>query len=186
MDLIKRVLKSIRYLVLYLLHYHKLESCGKHTVLIKPMRIMGGKNISIGDYTYILNGFRIEAIEKYEGQEFSPHIYIGDRVEMGQNCQISCVESIVIEDDVTLAPNVMINDSTHGHNDKVLPIERQPLSHAPIHIGKGSLIGYGAVILPGTTIGKNCFIGAGCIIAENIPDFTVVSNHTNMMMKTII
>ncbi len=185
MNIIKSILKSIRYLGLYLLYFHKFQSVGKHTVMFKPMRIMGGKNISVGDYTYILNGLRIETIDRFNDQVFTPSIRIGDRVEIGQNCHISCTHEIVLEDDVTLAPNVMLNDSSHGYKELDKSIEHQDLTGAPIHIGEGSLIGYGAVILPGVTIGKYCFIGAGSVIAKDIPDHTVVSNHSNLVMKSI-
>ena len=182
--MLKNIFKTVRYWILYVMHYHKLAACGKHTVMIRPLRIMGGNNITIGDYSYILNGLRIEAIKEFGRQKFYPHIEIGDRVEIGQNCHISCVDHIVLEDDVTLAPNVMINDSTHGYKEAGVPIERQDLTHAPIRIGKGSLIGYGAVILPGVNIGEYSFIGAGCIIAKDVPSHTVVCNHENMVMKT--
>ena len=186
MSFIKNILKSIRYIWLYVIRYHKFQAVGKHTVMFKPLRIMGGKYISIGDYSYILNGLRIEAIDSFNDQKFTPHIQIGDRVEIGQNCHISCTHSIILEDDVTLAPNVMLNDSTHGYSIPDKSIEHQDLSGAPIKIGEGSLIGYGAVILPGVTIGKYCFIGAGSIIAKDIPDHTIVSNHSNLVMKSTV
>ena len=183
--MIKIIAKKIRYCLLYIMYFHKLKSVGKHTVMIKPMRIMGGKNITIGDYTYILNGLRIETIDAYNDQKFTPEIRIGDRVEIGQNCHIACSNRIIIEDDVTLAPNVMLNDSTHGYELLDQPIEHQDLKNAPIRIGKGSLIGYGAVILPGVTIGEYSFIGANAIIAKDVPAHTIVSNHSNLVMKNL-
>ena len=183
--MIKQFAKTIRYCWLYIKYFHKFKSVGKHTVMFKPLRIMGGKNITIGDYSYILNGLRIETIESFNDQRFTPEIKIGDRVEIGQNCHIACSNSIIIEDDVTLAPHVMLNDSTHGYQDPNTSIEHQNLTNAPIRIGKGSLIGYGAVILPGVTIGEYSFIGAHAVIAKDVPAHTIVSNHSNLVMKTV-
>lgn len=183
--MIKEFAKKLRYCILYIKYFHKFKSVGSHTVMGKPLRIAGGANIEIGDFTYILDGLRIEAIEKYGDQTFTPHISIGDRVEIGQNCHISCSNSVIIEDDVTFAPGVMVNDSTHGHDRNDVSIERQPLKNAPIVIKKGCLIGYNAVILPGVTVGEYSFVGAGCIVAKDVPPHTVVSNHQNLVTKTI-
>ncbi|MDC7278853.1 acyltransferase [Butyrivibrio fibrisolvens] len=185
MGIIKKLYRIVRYCFLYTFMYRKMESCGRHTVIIKPLRVHGSKNISVGDYTYICQGLRIEAIDSFANEKFTPHISIGNKVEMGQNCHISCVDNIVIEDDVIFGPNVMVNDSTHGYRQPDEPIGRQPLTHAPIKIGKGTLVGNGAIILPGVTIGEYSFIGGGCIIAKDVPAHTVVSNHQNLVMKAI-
>ena len=185
MSLIKSLAKEIRYWLLYIRYYHKFQSVGKHTVMFKPLRIMGGKNIIVGDYVYILKGLRLEAIEHFNSQVFHPRIEIGDNVEIGQNCQISCTNRVVMEDDVTLGPNVMINDTSHGHSLRDIPINKQDLKGAPIRLKKGCLIGYGATILPGVTIGKNSVIGAGCVIAKDVPDYTIVYNKSNLLMKSM-
>ncbi len=181
----KALLKSLRYLYFYLVRFHRFGSVGRHTVMKKPLRIMNGKHIVIGDYCYILDGVRFDAMTRHDDQEFEPEIRIGDRVEIGQGCQISAAESIIIEDNVSLAPYVMLNDTTHGYRDMDTPIERQPLTTGPIIIGEGSIIGYSSVILPGVTIGKHCFIGANAVIAHDVPDYTIVANHSNLVTKTI-
>ena len=44
----------------------------------------------------------------------------------------------------------------------------------PVTIGDYSLIGAGAIILPGTTIGKCCLIGSGAVVKGVIPDYAIV------------
>jgi len=44
---------------------------------------------------------------------------------------------------------------------------------APVHIGNRVFVGYGAVILPGVTIGNNVVIGALSIVREDIPGDSV-------------
>ena len=46
--------------------------------------------------------------------------------------------------------------------------------HNGVSIGENSFIGAGAVILPGTKIGKFCIIGAGSVVKGNIPDYSIV------------
>lgn len=50
----------------------------------------------------------------------------------------------------------------------------QKLAHNSVSIGENSFIGAGAVILPGTKIGKLCIIGAGAVVKGDIPDYSVV------------
>lgn len=44
----------------------------------------------------------------------------------------------------------------------------------PVFIDDNSFIGAGAIILPGSNIGKHCIIGAGAVVKGNIPDFSIV------------
>lgn len=43
-----------------------------------------------------------------------------------------------------------------------------------VHIGSDVFIGWGSIILPNTTIGSRVVIGAGCVVAKDIPDNSVV------------
>ena len=47
---------------------------------------------------------------------------------------------------------------------------------APV-IGDNCLIGAGAIVLPGITIGKYAVIGAGSIVNRDIPDYTVAAGN---------
>ena len=44
----------------------------------------------------------------------------------------------------------------------------------PVWIGDFSLIGAGAIVLPGSTIGKYCLIGAGAVVKGNIEDYSII------------
>ena len=43
----------------------------------------------------------------------------------------------------------------------------------PVSIGDGSWIGHGAVVLPGSRIGRHVTIGANSVVSGDIPDFSV-------------
>ena len=46
----------------------------------------------------------------------------------------------------------------------------------PVSVGDGSWLGHGAVILPGSRIGKHVVVAAGAIVAGlDVPDFSVVA-----------
>jgi acetyltransferase-like isoleucine patch superfamily enzyme len=68
---------------------------------------------------------------------------------------------------------VYITDQNHGYEDITRPISQQTQPERAVVIGDGSWLGYGAVVLPGVTIGKHCVIGANSVVTSDIPDFSV-------------
>src|SRR5215813_224838 len=54
-------------------------------------------------------------------------------------------------------------------------------------IGRGSLIGIGAIVLNGAKIGEDCLIGAGALIPEGkeIPDRSVVFGSPGKVMRQV-
>jgi tetrahydrodipicolinate N-succinyltransferase len=45
---------------------------------------------------------------------------------------------------------------------------------APVNIGDRVFVGYGAIIMPGITIGDDSIIGAGAVVTRDVPRNTVV------------
>jgi serine acetyltransferase len=46
---------------------------------------------------------------------------------------------------------------------------------APVEIGDRVFIGYGAVVMPGLTIGSDSVVGAGAVVTKDVPPNTVVA-----------
>jgi carbonic anhydrase/acetyltransferase-like protein (isoleucine patch superfamily) len=94
------------------------------------------------------------------------------RIGAGSNVQDACVLHtdpgfpMVIEADVTIGHMVML----HG-----------------CRIGRGSLIGIGAIILNGAEIGEDCLIGAGALIPEGkrIPARSVVMGAPGKIVREV-
>lgn len=101
-------------------------------------------------------------------------LVIGDRCVFGAGSTITAHESIEIGDDVWCGQRVFISDASHGYQDPETPIGRQLGAHHPVSIGSGSWIGHGAMILPGTCIGRNVVVGAGSVVRGDVPDHSVV------------
>ena len=66
-----------------------------------------------------------------------------------------------------------ITDQNHGYEDVSRPISQQSQPERAVVIGDGSWLGYGAVVLPGVTIGKHVVIGANAVVTQDIPDYSV-------------
>jgi len=90
---------------------------------------------------------------------------------MGSNVKIHSgvyvAQFTVIEDDVFLAPGVMIANDLHPgcrYSEECL---RGPT------IKRGAKIGVNVTLLPRVTIGEYCLVGAGSVVTEDIPSRSV-------------
>ena len=174
-ELIKNIARGCREFVLYVRYFHEFKSVGKRCVIQKPLRLFNMKNVTLGDRVYILPGLRMETINQYGDQTFTPELIIENDVEIHQNCHIVAADSVIIHEHVSVGAGTMINDCTHGYADLDLPFNEQPLTTKPIEIGKNTIIGNNVLILPGVKIGRNCYIGGNTVIAKSVPDYSIVS-----------
>lgn len=116
--------------------------------------------------------------------ECDPVIQIGDRTTIGKNCWFVARHSIVLEDDVMIAPNVYFTDHNHTYADPWLPVGQQVIQGDPVRVGAGTWIATNVVILPGTTIGANCTIAAGAVVRGDIPDHSVVAGVPGRVIRS--
>lgn len=137
--------------------------------VVNPGAIHVGRDTLIGKYSTLSVGY---------GPTQSPlperGLVIGDRCVLGARVCITAHESIVIGDDVWFGQDVFVSDASHGYQDPEVPIGRQFGSHQPVSIGSGSWIGHGAMILPGTTIGRNVVVAAGSVVRGVVEDHAIV------------
>lgn len=101
-------------------------------------------------------------------------LVIGDRCVLGAGATILAHASIELAEDVWFGQDVFVSDASHGYQDPTVPIGHQFGEHAPVRIGAGSWVGHGAIILPGTTIGRNAVVAAGSVVRGEVPDHAVV------------
>jgi acetyltransferase-like isoleucine patch superfamily enzyme len=113
-------------------------------------------------------------------------VSIGDRCVIGRGVSIVGRCSIVVEDDVTTAPNVYITDHNHSYNDLDIPIGKQWPSEEPVRIGAGSWLGTGVVVLPGSDIGRHVTVAAGSVVRGKIPDHAVVAGVPAKVVRSYV
>lgn len=128
-----------------------------------------GENTMIGRQCTLSVGYSAD-----DHHERTDGLVIGDRCVIGARCTFTAHESIVIGDDVWFGQDILVSDAGHGYQDPELPIGVQLGPHQPVSIGRGSWIGHGAVILPGTTIGTNVVVAAGSVVRGHVEDHAVV------------
>lgn len=123
-------------------------------------------------------------------------ITLGEWAKIGYDCQVSCVNSIIIGKDTAIANHVIIVDHNYHpinpsdrkymrhtpHGSK----ERSPIysDNAPIVIGENVMIGNYARICKGVSIGDNSIIGANTIVTKDIPPNCIAVGNPARIVKT--
>lgn len=105
----------------------------------------------------------------------SPVLRIGARCLIGRGSHVVAHRSITIGDDVITGPRCYITDQNHVYADPDTPIGRQWPTEDAVEIGPGSWLGTGAIILPGTRLGRNTVVGAGAVVRGEFPDHAVLA-----------
>ena len=99
--------------------------------------------------------------------EIGRNVFIGDGSKIGAGSFLP--EGVFIEANVFIGPNVTFCNVKHP---------RAYISQKDSFIGalvkKGAMIGAGATVLPGVTIGEYAVVGAGAIVVDDVPAGNIV------------
>ena len=97
---------------------------------------------------------------------------IGDNPGIGLNARIG---SVKIGDNVMMGPDVIILSRNHNYDRINIPLKFQGNAmEEPVIIENDVWIGARVIILPGVHIGKGVIIGAGAVVAKNIPNYSIM------------
>lgn len=165
----------------------RFQTFGTASLVHKPEWLAGAHRIAVGDDVAILGRCWLAA-ERASWRRPGPALSIGDRVAVGAFCVITAAESVVLEEDVSVASHSFISDVRHTLGDLEAPAARRPgltavnpnatmvapIEASPVRIGRGTWIGKGATVLHGSDVGVGCIIGAHSVVRGTIPDHSVV------------
>ncbi|BDD92207.1 hypothetical protein PanNE5_16470 [Pandoraea sp. NE5] len=120
------------------------------------------------------------------------NLKIGDHCWVGPHCLIDASGGVEIGEGVQISSlNAVLSHSSHvsvrllGKQFITTPTpQRLGFIKSPVVIGDFTFVGSGAIILPGTQIGKGCVIGAGSLIRGHIPDHSVVVGNPGRIIGT--
>jgi len=107
-----------------------------------------------------------------------PTLVIGRNCKMNDHVHIVAHERVEIGDDVLMASNIFISDTSHGDyggapSDPAVPPDDRSLHTKPVRIGNNVWIGEGGHIMPGVTIGDGCVIDANSVVTCSLDEKAV-------------
>lgn len=175
----------------WILFSKKLKNCGKHTSMGYGFLVLEPYNISFGDNVNFGHNSIVACYEKHfdELTGYKPQLVLGNNINFGSYCHISCLNSIKIDDGVLLGDNVSIIDNYHGsfgiEEIDIRPANRKLHSKGPIKIGKNVWIGKNVCIMPNVTIGNYAVVGANAVVTHDIPAYAIAAGCPARVIKMI-
>ena len=109
-----------------------------------------------------------------------PRVNLGDGndISIGNHCRINenvYIEGAIIGNYVMIAPNVSIYASTHLYLSTDIPMVMQGQTKKTLTIIEDDVwIGRNVLIMPGLKIGKGSIIGAGAVVTKDIEPYSIV------------
>lgn len=138
---------------------------------------------SVGEYVHVDIDFHCE---------YGKNIHVGNNVIINMNCTFVDNNRIDIGNRVLIASDVKMYTATHStdpavrnHSDNPNPAFWCNTYSKPICIEDEVWIGGGAILLPGVTIGKGSVVGAGAVVTKDIPPYSVAVGNPARVIKEI-
>lgn len=138
---------------------------------------------SMGQYVHIDIDFHCE---------YGKNIHLGDHVIINMNCTFVDNNRIDIGSRVLIASDVKMYTATHSTQPSVRNHSGHPdpafwcqTYSRPITIEDEVWIGGGAIVLPGVTIGKGSVIGAGAVVTKDIPPYSVAVGSPARVIRQV-
>lgn len=112
-------------------------------------------------------------------------IELGDRVNIGFNCEIFSGSKVSIASDTLLAAYCYIIGGDHIVDESGTPITQTGSISRGINIGCSCWLGAGVKVLDGVTIGQRSIIGAGAVVTKDIEPFKIAVGLPARVIKDV-
>ena len=158
---------------------------------LRPVRIGVGACIRSGTVIYV-------SVEIGAGFETGHNVVVREETKIGDDCAVwnnstidySCVvgsrvkvhsnvyvaQYTVLEDDVFLAPGVMLANDPH-------PICTKCMQGPTIRAG--ARVGMNATVLPHVIVGENALVAAGSVVTSDVPPHKVVAGNPARVIRDV-
>lgn len=112
------------------------------------------------------------------------NIFLGDNIFINFYSGLFASDStITIGNCVMIGPYTRIFTQNHRYDDPDTPMFQQGYDSKPVIIEDDVWIGANCTILPGVRIGKGSVIGAGAVVTKDIPAFSVAGGVPAKVIK---
>jgi abequosyltransferase len=141
--------------------------------------------VSVRDNVYLAPDVWLNVV--YHLSDKEPKIILGSGCKIGRRSTISSKNRIDLEEDVLLAPSVLIMDHNHEYSDFSAPIHMQgTTAGGRIIIERNCWLGQGAVIFCSKgelVLGHNSVVGANSVVTKSFPAGSVVAGNPAVLIK---
>jgi lipopolysaccharide O-acetyltransferase len=167
------------------------QKLGVKKIRIGPAAYLRGLSfVEMGEDFSAGRGLWLEAISRYNDEEFTPRIVIGNHVRISQFAHIAATHLVEIGDNVLIGSKVMITDHNHGQysnsshaSPHISPTDRPLDREHCVLIGRNVWLGDGVVVTAGSSIGEGSVIGANSVVRGRIPPCTVAAGTPATVRK---
>ena len=146
----------------------KIRKLGKNVIFETGVLVIHPENIEIDDIVYVAHYAILKAYYKNT-------MRIGENTWIGQQCFFHSARGITIGKNVGIGPKVAILTSQHREEELDKPLIWCEQEFGEVIIEDDCDIGTGAIILPGVRIGKGSVVGAGAVVTKDVPKYTIVA-----------
>ncbi len=137
-------------------------------------------NIIVGEYTYYDDP---RGPERFEENVLYHFEWSGDRLVIGRYCSIAAETRFIMNGGnhpttwMTTYPFPVF-----GHGWEAAMPESWP-TKGDTTIGHDVWIGYGAIIMPGVTIGNGAIIAAATVVTRDVPPYAIVGGNPGTVLR---
>lgn len=154
----------------------------------KPINlILNAQYFKIGEKTKFGKQVVLTAWYKKGSDSYHPSVVIGKNCSFGDYLHLTCINKIVIGDNILTGRWVTITDNSHGNTTKenliIPPCERPLFSKGPVIIKDNVWIGDKVTILAGVTIGEGAVIAANSVVTKDVPPYSVMGGIPAKILK---
>lgn len=153
----------------------------KARLIRRPVYIRGKKHLKYSE------GFTTGYGCRFDLGGNGKTLILGSNCKLNDRVHIVAHESVLVGNDVLMASNIFISDTSHGRygqDDPQTVPDKRPLITSPVRIGDRVWIGEGACILPGVTLGSGCIVGSNAVVTKSFPENTIIGGVPAKILKT--
>lgn len=110
-------------------------------------------------------------------------VSIGNNTYIGQNAFIRGEGGVTIGSHCMIAANVVIYSYNHAYEDNQIPFSNTNI-YKEVIIEDFVWIGRNVNIVPGVRIGKGAVIGMGAVVTKDVTPFSIVGGNPSKVIKT--
>ncbi|RLI12014.1 N-acetyltransferase [Candidatus Bathyarchaeota archaeon] len=140
--------------------------------VVKGVNVVITPDTEIGDGTVIWHNVNLWGCRIGRNCTIGSYVEIGRGVVVGDNCKIEAFA--YIPPGVRIGNGVFIGPRATFTNDKY-PAAGREWAISPTVVEDGAVIGAGAIVLPGITIGERAVVAAGAVVTKDVPGGVVVA-----------